>query len=91
MTEMEMKKKLYSMYQLDWMLTHGYSLADVIQGISDYGDNWETESGFNGEMWSSFEEFCDNEIEDNAMLFLICDMRDHEELEAAYRKYMGLE
>lgn len=36
MTEEQMKKRLYELYQLDWMMTHGYSLHDVIKGIDDH-------------------------------------------------------
>lgn len=33
MTEEQMKRRLFELYQLDWMMTHGYSLYDVIKGI----------------------------------------------------------
>lgn len=34
MTEQEMKKILYGLYQLDWMMSHGYSLADLMHGMN---------------------------------------------------------
>lgn len=34
MTEQEMKKMLYGLYQLDWMMSHGYSLADLMHGMN---------------------------------------------------------
>lgn len=36
MTEEQMKRTLYELYQLDWMMSHGYSLDDVIKGMNDY-------------------------------------------------------
>ena len=29
MTEMKFKRRCYELYQLDWMMTHGYSLQDA--------------------------------------------------------------
>ena len=34
MTKEQMKKKLYGLYQLDWMMSHGYSLADLMRGMN---------------------------------------------------------
>ncbi len=36
MTEEQMKKRLYDLYQLDWLMSHGYSLHDVIKGMDDH-------------------------------------------------------
>lgn len=36
MTEEQMKKRLYELYQLDWLMSHGYSLRDVIKGMGDH-------------------------------------------------------
>ena len=36
MDEEKMKRKLYGLYQLDWLMTHGYSLRDVIKGVNDH-------------------------------------------------------
>ena len=36
MTEEKMKRKLYELYQLDWMLVHGYGLPDIIKGMNDH-------------------------------------------------------
>lgn len=33
MTNDELRQKLYSLYQLDWMMSHGYSLADLIKAL----------------------------------------------------------
>lgn len=35
MTENQMKHKLYDFYQLDWMMSHGYSLADLMHGMTE--------------------------------------------------------
>ena len=43
MTEEQMKQKLYDLYQLDWMMNHGYSLADLMRGMTEipwYHDGW---------------------------------------------------
>ena len=29
------QKKLYELYQLDWMMSHGYSLADLMRGMTE--------------------------------------------------------
>jgi len=34
MTEKIMKRYLYDLYQLDWMMTHGYSLTDLMRGMN---------------------------------------------------------
>ncbi len=33
MTEEQMKRRLYDLYQLDWMMTHSYSLTDLMRGV----------------------------------------------------------
>lgn len=34
MTEEQMKRRLYDLYQLDWMMTRGYSLTDLMQSMT---------------------------------------------------------
>ena len=34
MTEEQMKRRLYGLYQLDWMMSHGYSLTDLMQSMT---------------------------------------------------------
>lgn len=34
MTEEQMKRRLYDRYQLQWMLSHGYSLTDLMRGMT---------------------------------------------------------
>jgi hypothetical protein len=56
-TEIKFKKRCYELYQLDWMMTHGYSLQDAfnilrngyaescasgdIDGGTDYNDDFD--------------------------------------------------
>ena len=34
-TEMEFKRRCYELYQLDWMMTHGYSLQDAFNVLRE--------------------------------------------------------
>lgn len=77
--EERMKSKLYDLYQLDWMMSHGYSLGDVFTVLRDaeneameYGDDDDPnvivgrfyDEGFGGEIFASYNEFCDAELND---------------------------
>lgn len=70
---------LYEIYQLQWMIEHGYSLEDFVkelskelnyakQGVDDnlltIFHDWERECGFNSEIYCSEEEFLDNEYKE---------------------------
>ncbi len=35
MIEEIMMRRLYGLYQLDWMMSHGYSLADLMRGMTN--------------------------------------------------------
>lgn len=72
---MNIKKVAYEKYKLDWMLSHGYTLKDLVSELSYYieesnedcatvFDVWESDYGFNGEIWVCYEEFLDNEYQD---------------------------
>lgn len=37
------RKELYRLYQLDWMMAHGYSLADIVKICAEYADDVSTE------------------------------------------------
>lgn len=37
------RKELYRLYQLDWMMTHGYSVADIVKICAEYADDVSTE------------------------------------------------
>ena len=46
MTEKQMKQRLYDLYQLDWMMTNGYSLANLMRSmttIPEYHDQHITD------------------------------------------------
>ena len=77
MTEIKMKKRLYELYQLKWMMTHGYSLERMPE--SDNGD----------EKWNSFKEFCRAEMSDVGYIKSLLDTVPSEEgLRDAYNKWL---
>lgn len=66
---------LYDRYQIQWMLNHKCTVTDLIDAIQlqmDEGavtvgeafDKFERDSGFDGEIWASREEFRDSEWKD---------------------------
>lgn len=69
---MDMSQKFYERYKLQWMLDHGYSLTDMVSAVSQHTDTiagidfeeayklWELESGFNSEIWASYDEWITN-------------------------------
>ena len=76
---MDIKKIAYEKYKLDWMLRHGYTLADLVRELSDYMeeanedlvvvfDIWESDYGFRSEIWVCFDEFIDNEYQDKGYM-----------------------
>ena len=77
MTEMKMKKRLYELYQLKWMMTHGYSLERMPKLDND------------GEKWNSFKEFCRAEMSDVGYIKSLLDIVPSEEgLRDAYNKWL---
>lgn len=73
---MNIKKIAYEKYKLDWMLHHGYTLTDLINGLELMREeneddsiqqlfvDWEYGFGFGSEIWVCFDEFIDNEYTD---------------------------
>lgn len=68
------KRKQYEIYKLQWLIDHGYSLEDVIEAVEVTKEQipslnklteafiiWETEVGFNSEIYASYDEFLVNE------------------------------
>ena len=64
----------YNRFKLEWMLEHGFSLDDLIDGleksqldsqtgdtIRDIYEDWELFHGFDSEIWSSASEYFENE------------------------------
>lgn len=84
MTEEKMKKRLYALHQLQWMMIHGVSLDDVLQALLDSEDEHDHsgyvydlralihdayEHGFyGGQIWACYEEFCDAELQDESYI-----------------------
>jgi len=109
MTEFKMKSMLYEFYKLDWMLSHGYTILDMMVSINEYfaEDNyevedlpskeemlteWEIESGFDGEIYVFFPEFCVCELKDRNYIYdlleKIGDISLRTELRKAYTEYV---
>lgn len=71
---MEIRKHSYELYKLDWMASHGYTLQDVATELAmltaccvpakDLLSEFEQNGFFGGEIYSSFDEFIDNEYQD---------------------------
>lgn len=66
----------YQKYQLQWLIDHNHSLTDLIQELEDYINqdspdikihilkafkDWESDTGFNSEIYACEEEFNDAE------------------------------
>ena len=66
------RKVYYRIYQFDWLIKHDYRLIDacccVVDNVEPDDDCPEEafdrfeENGFSGELYSSFDEFCENEF-----------------------------
>ena len=76
---MDEKNRLYERFKLQWMIDHGYTLADLIDTLQEMCEEmddaknsdlqsiftqWEIECGFNSEIWPCFEEFLDSDYEE---------------------------
>lgn len=71
----DIKKRSYERYQMVWLLSHGYSISDLIDELNNVWKNDDQreevspgiafnifeEVGFRSEIWGSYEEFLDNE------------------------------
>jgi len=79
MTIEKMKERLYELYQLKWMMAHGYSLKRMPE--LDNGD----------EKWNSFKEFCRAEMSDIGYIKSLLDVVPSEEgLRDAYNKWLNV-
>lgn len=68
----------YERYQLEWMLSHGYSLRDLIKSLAELQrdnddvpvdklfDEWERDSGFSSEIWACKPEWEETEAKGKA-------------------------
>ena len=76
-------KVAYFRYQLKWMEEHGITLNAYWQKASEYffterGDwydfvDWLHQNGFDGEIWSDYNEFCQNEYYDREFMYRLLD------------------
>ena len=79
MAKMSRRKRAYEAYKLDWMIQHGYTLADLIKelkscveevdedefiDLNTIFEGWEYDYGFHSEIWACYDEFCENEYQD---------------------------
>ncbi len=77
MLQEAMKKRLYELYQLKWLMTHGYSLERMPKSDND------------GEKWSSFDEFSRAEMSDVGYIKSLLDIVPSEEgLRDAYNEWL---
>lgn len=83
--EKTISKKAYEKYQMNWMMSHGYSLYDVFDIIKEaidennrydtdddvfsYIRNYFDDQGFGGELFVCFEEFMNNEYKDIEFIY----------------------
>ena len=70
----------YEKYRLQWMLDHGYTIADLIHQldimqcecpdscVETLFDDWDYGFGFGGEIWASYAEFLETEFLDDAYM-----------------------
>lgn len=85
---MDITRIAYEKYRLHWMLSHGYTLVDLIQEMQiciDETDEdkatdlnaifkaWEFNHGFGSEIWACYEEFLENEYQDKEYMRTILD------------------
>ena len=74
---MTMEEKAYEQYRLQWMLDHGHTIPDLIEeldkmkedsdpdaSISELFYDWEYGFGFSSDIWASFDEFLECELEE---------------------------
>lgn len=96
MTEGKMVDRLYQLYQLDWLMSHGYSLThvfNVLQAAEEAGKKGRQKvvyffgHGFDGQIFSSFEEFCNAELTDGNYIDTLIERApedEQDELDEAY-------
>lgn len=78
----ELQRDAYEAFKLWWMISHGYTVADLLGLYSNYwGDvesdeegmfdfwKWLDSTGFNGEIWPCLNEFLDNEFKDVNLMY----------------------
>lgn len=90
---MDIKAKAYQKYQLDWMLSHGKSLDDLMDCMQGWWEDDETrewcspktafadfeKAGFDGELWACFDEFLESEYLDIPYMRRLLTAKEFEE------------
>ena len=93
---MDIKMKAYQKYQIDWMVSHNITLADVNAAACDWFNDrlndsknddsfgsYIEEYGFGGSMiWACYDEFLESEYQDRAYIRSL--LRDDDD----YRAYL---
>lgn len=86
----------YEKYKLDWMMSHGYTLVDLLVQVRDMQEvhpnldavgaffEWEDGLGFDGEVWACYDEFMDTEFLDQDYMMSILSVDERIE----YLKYV---
>lgn len=68
------RETAYEKYRLSWMLSHGFTLSDLMRALHSYQEDvfsplpelfceWEIDAGFSGSLWVCFREFLDAEYQ----------------------------
>lgn len=73
---MDITKIAYEKYKMDWMISHGHTLEELIcelnlmqeeedaSTVSTLYKDWEYGFGFGSEIWACYDEFMDYEFTD---------------------------
>lgn len=67
---MDIVKIAYEKYKLDWMISHGHTLEELVHEEEDSTtvlslyEDWEYEFGFGSEIWACYDEFIECEFLD---------------------------
>lgn len=101
----KLHRKIYEMYQLDWMITHGHGLSELMKSMEEYRRemdpeegfasvielyaNWDHESGFDGSLWVCEEEFLDAEYLDKEYINSLIPVTE-KELRRQWEKDTGM-
>ncbi len=85
----ELARTAYEKFKLWWMIQHGHSINELLVRYSEFWGEVEADSegyddfrvfiedtGFNGEIWPCFDEFCSNEFNDAELMRLLLDETD---------------
>lgn len=79
-TNHTIQETAYEKYRLSWMLSHGFTLSDLLRELYTYqGDvfaplpelfsEWEADEGFSsGSIWACFDEFLNAEYQDESFM-----------------------